>query len=325
METSMNAIRVETFGGPEVLQLKRVELARPGPGEVLVRVKAAGVNPYDTYMRAGQYGARNPALPYTPGSDAAGTVELLGPDTNGLKVGDRVYTSGTVTGAYAQYALCRRDQVHTLPASVNYPQGATLYVPYATAYRALVQLARVKPGETVLIHGASGGVGTAAIQWTRNLGMTVFGTAGSEDGLRLIRDEGVQRAFNHREPTYREEILEATNGRGVDVVLEMFANVNLGHDLKLLAHRGRVVVIGSRGDAQLTPRDLMSREASVFGIMLWATPAADAAEVYAAIEAGLRNQALRPVVALELPLADAAEAHRLVIESRATGKIVLLP
>lgn len=321
----MNAIRVATFGGPEVLQLKRVEVPQPGPGEVLVHVKAAGVNPYDTYMRAGQYGARNPALPYTPGSDAAGMVELLGPGADGLRVGDRVYTSGMLTGTYAQYALCRRDQVHTLPASVSYPQGAALNVPYATAYRALVQLARVKPGETVLIHGASGGVGIAAIQWARHIGMTVFGTAGGEDGLRLIRDQGVHRAFNHREPTYREEMLEATNGRGVHVVLEMLANVNLGHDLTLLAPRGRVVVIGSRGDAQLTPRDLMSREASVFGIMLWAMPAADATEVYAAIDSGLRNQALRPVVGLELSLADAAEAHRRVIESRATGKIVLLP
>ena len=320
----MNAVRVDAFGGPEVLQVKSVELPQPGPGEVLVRIEAAGVNPYDTYMRAGQYGARNPALPYTPGSDAAGTVALLGQNANGLEVGDRVYTSGKLTGAYAQYGLWKREQVHTLPDSVSYAQGAALHVPYVTAYRALVQFARTKPGETVLIHGASGGVGIAAIQWARHTGITVFGTAGSEEGMRLIRDTGVQRAFNHREPNYREGILEATNGRGVHVVLEMFANVNLGHDLKLLAPRGRVVLIGSRGDVQITPRDLMSREASVFGLTLWEMTATDASEVYAAIDAGLRNQALRPVVGQELPLADAAVAHHRVIESRATGKIILL-
>ena len=325
MPVQMKAIRVHAFGGPEVLQLEHVALPEPSRGQVLVRVGAAGVNPYDTYMRAGQYGARNPSLPYTPGSDAAGVVERVGPETGGLEAGDRVYTSGSLTGVYAEYALCGHEQLHPLPDSISFAQGAALHVPYATAYRALFQLAHATAGETVLIHGASGGVGIAAIQWARQIGMTTVGTAGSDEGMRLIRDQGVRHAFNHRAPSYRDDILAVTNGRGVDVVLEMFAHVNLGHDAKLLAPRGRIVVIGSRGDAQLTPRDLMSREASVIGMMLWAMPPADASETYAAIDAGLRTGALNPIVGLELPLAQAAEAHRRVLESPASGKIVLLP
>ena len=321
----MKAIRVHHFGDPSVLQLEEVPTPQPGPGQVLVRVHAAGVNPYDTYMRSGAYGDKNPKLPYTPGSDAAGVVESVGPETNTFEPGTRVYTTGTLSGAYAEYALCASDQVRHLPERIAYSQAAALYVPYATAYRALFQFAKSKPGETVLIHGASGGVGLAAIQWARAFGLRAIGTAGSEKGLRLITEQGAEHCFNHNSPGYQEELLEATKGRRVNVILEMLANANLAHDLKMLAHRGRVVVIGSRGDVQITPRDLMVREAIVMGILIWRTPSDEAAEIYAAIDAGLMNGTLQPVVGLELPLTDAAESHRRVMESGAVGKIVLLP
>jgi len=322
---AMKAIRVREFGGPEVLHIEDVDLPQPANDEVVVRVKAAGVNPYDTYMRAGSYGVRNPALPYTPGSDAAGTIEFVGPANQHWEVGARVYTTGTVTGAYAELPLCKMDQVHRLPAHVTYSQGAALYVPYATAYRALFQLARAKPGETVLIHGASGGVGIAATQWARAVGLRVIGTAGSDRGLQLVADQGASYSFNHHSPEYRQRILDVTEGRGVDVIVEMLANVNLAHDVRLLAHRGRIVIVGSRGDAQLTPRDLFSREGTILGVLLWAVPVRDAGEIYAAIDAGLRSNALLPVVGSELPLADAATSHRRLMESGAFGKIVLIP
>ena len=321
----MKAIRVGEFGGPEVLKLEETPDPRPAQsGEVLVRVKAAGVNPYDTYMRAGAYGARNPALPYTPGSDAAGVVESAGADVD-LKAGDRVYTAGTITGAYAELALCRSSQVRPLPERVTFSQGAGVYVPYATAYRALFQLAHTKPGETVLVHGASGGVGVAAIQFAIAAGITVIGTAGSEAGLTLIKNEGVQHAVNHGSPDYQKEILDLTNGRGVDVVVEMLANVNLGHDLKMLAPHGRVVVVGSRGSVEINPRDLMARGGAVLGLVVWDTPDAEAAEIHAALQAGLSHGTLRPVIASELPLASAPEAHRRIMEGGARGKIVLIP
>ncbi len=320
----MKAIRVSAFGGPDVLKVEEVPDPRPGSGEVLVRVKAAGVNPYDTYMRAGSYASGNPKLPWTPGSDAAGIVEAAGSGLD-LKPGQRVYTAGTITGAYAELALCKRAQVHPLPERVSFAQGAGVWVPYGTAYYALFQLAHARPGETVLVHGASGGVGVAAVQLARAAGLVVIGTAGSDAGLKLVRSEGAHHTVSHRSPDYQTEIRDLTGGAGVDVILEMIANVNLAHDLTMLAHRGRVVVIGSRGSVEINPREIMSREAAVTGMLLWRVSDTDAAEIHAALGAGLENGTLRPVIAAELPLASAPEAHRRVMEPGARGKIVLLP
>jgi NADPH2:quinone reductase len=320
----MKAIRVHQFGGPEVLRLEDVPTPKPDTGQVLVRVRAVGVNPYDTYMRAGTY-AIKPPLPYTPGSDAAGTVEEVGPGVTKVKPGDRVYTSGTLTGAYAEYTLALEEQVHRLPDNISFEQGAGVWVPYGTAYHALHHFAKAHAGETVLVHGASGGVGTAAVQIARAMGLTVFGTAGTDKGLELIKREGAHQAFNHRSAGHHEEIMKASGGKGVDVILEMLANVNLGGDLKMLALQGRVVVIGSRGDVTITPRDLMARRASVRAFTLWAAQPAEVAEIHAGIFAGLENGTLRPVVGKKLPLSEAARAHIEILEPGAAGKIVLVP
>lgn len=320
----MKAIMVHEFGGPEVLKYEDVPTPKPSAGQILVRVRGAGVNPYDTYMRAGTY-AIKPPLPYTPGSDAAGEVEAVGQGVTKFKPGDRVYTAKTVTGAYAEYTLALELQVHLLPAKVSYTQGAGVWVPYGTAYHALYQCAMARAGESVLVHGASGGVGTAAVQIARALGMTVLGTASTERGLDLVRREGAHHVFNHSQPGYLDKIMEATGGRGVDVVLEMLANVNLGHDLKLLATQGRVIVIGSRGDVTITPRDLMMRRASVRAFALWGISEAEDKEIHAGLFAGLDNGTLRPVVGKELPLREAARAHKEILDRGAFGKIVLVP
>jgi NADPH2:quinone reductase len=320
----MKAIRVNQFGGPEVLKLEEVPTPKPDAGQVLVRVHAAGVNPYDTYMRAGTY-AIKPHLPYTPGSDAAGTIEAIGSDVKKVKPGDRVYTAQTLTGAYAEYALALEDQVHRLPQNISFEQGAGVWVPYGTAYHALHHFAKARAGETVLVHGASGGVGTASLQIVRAMGLTVFGTAGTDKGLDLVKREGAHQVFNHTKAGYQDEIMKASGGRGVDVILEMLANVNLGGDLKMLALQGRVVVIGSRGDATITPRDIMSRRASVLAFSLWAVQPAEIAEIHAGLIAGLENGTLRPVVGMQLPLAEATRAHKEVLEHGAVGKMVLVP
>ncbi len=320
----MKAIQVREFGGPEVLKLEEIPMPSPGPGEALVRVHAAGVNPYDTYMRSGSY-AIKPQLPYTPGSDAAGIVEALGEGVTRVKRGDRVFTARTLSGAYAEYALAKEAQLHLLPEKISFEQGAGIWVPYGTAYFALYPCAHARAGQTVLVHGASGGVGIAAVQMARALGLTVFGTAGSEKGLELVKREGAHRAFLHSRSGYQDEILEATAGRGVDLILEMLANVNLGADLKLLATGGRVVVIGSRGDVTIAPRDLMMRRASVVGFALWGINEAEVREIHAGLASGLENGTLRPVVGKQLPLAEAARAHIEILESRAFGKIALIP
>ena len=320
----MKAILVRQFGGPEELKLEEVPTPKPAAGQVLVRVHAAGVNPYDTYMRAGTY-AIKPPLPYTPGSDAAGVIEAIGEGVKRVKSGDRVYTAKTITGAYAEYALALEEQVHSLPARVNFSQGAGVWVPYGTAYHALFHSAKAHASEAVLVHGASGGVGCAAVQMARAMGLTVLGTGGTQKGLELVKREGAHQVFDHSKAGYLEEIMKATGGRGVDIILEMLANVNLAHDLKLLATNGRVIVIGNRGEIAINPRDLMLRRASARGFTLWAITPAEEADIHAGLIAGLENGTLLPVVGKELPLAEAARAHKEILERGAAGKIVLIP
>ena len=320
----MRAIRVNQFGGPDVLKLEEVPTPTPAAGQVLVHVRATGVNPYDTYMRAGTYAVK-PALPYTPGSDAAGVVESVGPGVTKVKAGDRVYTAKTLSGAYAQYALALENQVELLPEPIGFAQGAGVWVPYGTAYHALYHSAQARAGESLLVHGASGGVGTAAVQIARAIGLTVYGTAGTEQGLELVKREGAHHVFNHTKAGYEEEILKATSGLGVDIILEMLANVNLPKDLKLLATHGRVIVIGNRGETTINARELMSRRASIRAFTLWKVSDEETKEIHAGLSAGLSNGTLRPVVGKELPLAEAARAHKEILEPGAAGKIVLIP
>src|SRR6266403_849971 len=204
----MKAILVREFGGPEVLKLEEVPTPKPAAGQVLVRIHAAGVNPYDTYMRAGTYAVK-PPLPYTPGSDGAGVIEAVGDGVKKVKKGDRVYTAKTLTGAYAEYALAREEQVHALPERISFSQGAGVGVPYGTAYYALHQSTTVRASETVLVHGASGGVGSAAVQMARAMGLIVLGTAGTQKGAELVKREGAHQVFDHSKAGYQEEIMKA--------------------------------------------------------------------------------------------------------------------
>lgn len=320
----MKAIRVHEFGDPEVMRLEKLPDLQPGPGQVVVRVKAVGVNPVDSYIRSGSYSFK-PTLPYTPGSDAAGVVESTGQGVTRVAVGDRIYTAGTISGAYAEQTLCNASQVELLPQQVSFAQGAAIGVPYATAYRALFQRAHALPGETVLIHGASGGVGIAAVQLARAWGMKVIGTAGTQKGRELVAQQGAHHVLDHHEDDHLEGALALTAGRGVDVILEMLANVNLGRDLKALAPRGRVLVVGNRGTIEIDPRDVMTRDAVILGMALFNASEPERSSIHAALVAGLGNGALRPVVGRELPLADAPRAHEAVMKPGAYGKIVLVP
>lgn len=320
----MKAIVVHEFGAPEVMKLEEFPTPKAGAGQAVVRIHAAGVNPFDTYMRSGVY-AIKPPLPYVPGGEGAGVVQSVGEGVTKFKPGDRVYLGHPVTGAYAEYSLALESQLHRLPEKISFNQGAGIYVAWGTAYHALHHQAKARASETLLVHGASGGVGIAAVQIGRALGMTVIGTAGTDKGLELVRREGAHHAFNHRTAGYTDAILKATNGRGVDVVLEMLANVNLAADLKLLARHGRVIVIGSRGDVTITPRELMARSASVRGFVLWSISEVDEADVIAGLEAGFENGTIRPIVGKELPLNEAPRAHKEILEPGAQGKIILVP
>lgn len=337
----MKAVVVREFGVPEVMTVEEVPVPSVGAGEVLVQIEAAGVNPVDTYVRSGVY-AKLPQLPFTPGKDGAGVVEAVGEGVIGFRPGDRVYTADSLTGTYAEFALCSEKQINHLPENVSFEQGAGVFVPYATAYRALFQKAAGKSGETLLVHGASGGVGIAAIQWAKNAGLTVIGTAGSEEGKRIVKEQGVDFVFDHTDAPvsegsgpagfmpaaeqnggYLAEIKDATGGRGVDIILEMLANKNLQKDFDVLAMYGRVSVIGNRGSLEFNPRAVMGKDASIFGLSLFNAPEAQMKEIHDAIYKGLAEGYLKPVIGRTFLIEEAPLAHRAVIENKATGKIVL--
>jgi len=324
----MNAIRVHQFGDPSVMKLEVVPDPSAGAGHVLVDIRATGVNPVDTYIRSGQY-ASLPPLPYTPGSDAAGVVAAIGGDVHDFKAGDRVYISGTVDGraygSYAERAVCTIDQVHHLPGHVTFAEGAGVGVPYVTAWRALFDKGRAAPGETVLIHGASGAVGVAATQIASAAGLRVFGTAGTERGRQLAREQGAREVFDHSASGYEKDVLAKAGGRGVDLIIEMLANVNLVKDLDLIAKRGRIAIVGNRGAIELNPRAIMGKDATVVGFTNWNALPAELATAHAAIVAGMERSGYKPQVGKELPLADAARAHEDVLKPGAYGKIVLIP
>ncbi len=320
----MKAIIVKEFGEPEVMKLEEVSDLEPSENQVLVKIEAAGINPVDTYIRAGQH-SQKPNLPYTPGKDAAGIVEKVGANVRKFKADDRVLTADSVTGTYAEFCLCEEKQLIKLPENISFEQGAGVFVPYATSYRALFQKAKAKKGETVLIHGASGGVGTAAVQWAKNAGLKVIGTASSEDGRNLVKEQGADFVFDHSSENYLDEINEAADGEGVDIILEMLANENLVKDFDVLKMFGRITIIGNRGSIDFNPRLTMGKDATILGMAVFNAPDDEMQKIFDAIYKGLKEGFLNPFVGKTFELKDAAEAHHAVIEEKAFGKIILKP
>ncbi len=323
----MKAIRAHQFGGADNLQLDEIAEPSPGPGEVLVAIEAAGINPADTYMLGGAY-AIIPDLPYIPGGDAAGTVRAVGDGVTAPLPGDRVFI-GTLLGSrmqdcYAEMVVRKAEDVLKLPDGVSAAQGAALGVPYGTAHYALFARGGGVAGETVFIHGASGAVGTAAIQLAKRAGMTVIGSGGTERGRQLILDQGADHAVDHTGAGYVDHVRRLSDG-GPHLILEMLANVNLAADLDLVAKYGRIVVIGNRGEITINARVAMMKELDVRGIALFNASRADSEAISADLLAGLADGSLDPVIGREMPLAEAAAGHKAVLEPGAHGKIVLVP
>ena len=324
----MKAIRAHSFGGPEVLQLDTVDDPVPGPGEVVVELRSAGVNPADTYMRSGTY-AIVPKLPYIPGGDGGGVISAIGPGVTEHKVGERVFVatalSFDLTGCYAEKVKRKAPEVLSLPKGITFSQAATFGVSYPTAHYALFERGRARRGETVFIHGASGSVGSSAIQLAKRAGLTVVGSAGTSKGLELVRAEGADHAVNHTAEGYMKEVRGFTGGRGPELILEMLANVNLAADMDVAAKFGRIIVIGNRGEITINPRVAMTKELDIRGIVLFNATAAQVRPMMLDILAGVAEGSLRPVVGREMPLSEAAAAHRAVLEHGVDGKIVLIP
>ncbi|OQV23559.1 Quinone oxidoreductase [Hypsibius exemplaris] len=331
---TMKAVQVAAFGGPEVLKLVTdVSVPEPKKGEVLVQVKAVGVNPTDTYTRAGMY--QQPNLPYIPGADAAGVVAAVGEGVSNFKIGDRVYTclygfkfnDGKEFGSYAEYSVAPAARVFRLPDELSFSQGAALGIPYFTAVRALKYKANAQSGERILIHGASGGVGLAAVQICKSWGLDVVGTASTDIGTELVKASGARLVLNHRDKNHKQNLLDATEGKKFDVILEMIAGINLRLDTEIIAPHGRIVVIGSRGDATINPDLLMIGEVNILGLLIGRSTDAEFAEMAKILEQGVRTKFVNPVIDQELPLDQAPKAHEAVIDhvGGSKGKIILIP
>ncbi len=324
----MKAIRAHAFGGPEVLQLDDVEDPVAGPGEVVIDVRAAGVNPADAYMRLGTYSIV-PDLPYVPGGDAGGVISAVGPGVDGFAVGDRVLVgtalSFDLTGCYAQKVRRKATEVMALPDTVGFAEATTFGVSYFTAHYALFARGGARAGETVFIHGASGSVGSSAIQLAKRAGLSVIGSGGSAAGLALIRDEGAELAVDHTAPDYLDAVRARTGGKGPELILEMLANVNLAADMDLVAKFGRIVVIGSRGEVTINPRLAMMKELDIRGTALWNATPEGVRPIMEDILSGAADGSLRPVVGRQMPLSEAAAAQAAVLKSGTNGKIVLIP
>lgn len=321
----MRALQIREFGGPEVLQPSSVAVPDPGPGQVRVRVRAAGLNPADTYMVRGGYEFFDHPLPWVPGFDSAGEVDAWGEGVSGFTVGDRVFVAGVLgpcSGAFAEYHVADAAVVGRLPRALSFSQGAAVGVPYATAYHTLFQRAGLRPGETVLVHGASGGVGQACLQYARAHGARVVATAGSPGGLELARAQGADAVVDHGAEHHVSALRDVAPG-GFDVIVEMAASSNLEHDLTLLARHGRVAIVGARTPVEITPRLVMRNDAAILGIALWHLSPAQVREALAATAAGLANGTLVPAVGVELPLDQPAEAFTRVTAGHRVGKVVL--
>jgi NADPH2:quinone reductase len=312
-------VRVHDFGGPEVMRVEDVQLEAPGPGQVHVRLRAAGVNPVDRSVRLG--GFARPPLPYVPGQDGAGEVVAVGEGVQRVGPGQRVYVAGAPT--YAEEAVVPEGAVWPLPDGISFEEGAAIGVPYVTAYRALHHASAAQPGDWVLVHGGSGGVGTAALQLGRAAGFRMVGTSSTEQGRRHVLAQGAEAAYGHDDTS---ELLAVTSGAGYRVILELHANTQtLSTALELLATGGEIVVIGNAGPAEIAPGALMAKAATLRGITGRTLTASEQARIHTALGALLALGVLRPVVGQKFPLAEAGRAQEELARGGVVGKIVLVP
>ncbi|GIW33653.1 MAG: NADPH:quinone oxidoreductase [Meiothermus sp.] len=327
MLCTMKAIQVQRAGGPEVLELTNLPKPSPGAGQVLIRVEAAGLNFADILYVAGEYLVRT-RYPTVPGMEFAGVVEAMGDGVEGLYVGQRVAALGG-SGAFAEYAVVQSRSVLPVPPQMSAAEAAAFPVSYFTAYFALQTQAQAKPGEWVLIQAAAGALGTASIQIAGALGLRVVALASSEEKLALCRSLGANVALLNTQDNLVDAVRQATEGRGVDILMEVVGGAGFAQSLKMLAYRGRLLVIGSasREMAQMYPVSLMKGNQSVMGV--WLTPfLSDPAEMQKAtafLMPLLASGRVRPVVGERFKLEQAAEAFRFVLSRKNTGKVILEP
>jgi NADPH2:quinone reductase len=310
---------IQSQGYAEQFQLNECPDLTAADDQILISIKAAGVNPVDTYIAAGTNNYTT-TFPHTPGKDAAGVIVALGTNIVGFQVGQRVYCAGTLSGANSELAIASPTQVYSLSDALTFEQGACLGTPYATAWRSLFIKANCQPTDTVFIHGASGGVGLATLQLAKAKGCKVFASAGSKQGIELLKSSGADLVVDHHDPEHYQQLQQAGP---IDIILEMLANQNLGNDLPLLNKGGRVVVIGSRGHVEINPRDLMAKDACIMGMALAHATTSELVKIHQTLYEGAEQGFIKPIIATCFALKDTGLAHKAVMEPGATGNIVV--
>ena len=324
----MRAIEVSQPGGPEVLRLVERPVPSAGPGEVLVRVEAAGVNRPDILQRLGQY-PPPPGVSDLPGLEIAGTVVAVGPDVSRWQEGDTVCAL-VAGGGYAEYCVAPAPQALPLPHGFRPRDAAAIPETFFTVWTNLFERGRLAEGETILIHGGSSGIGTTAIQLARAFGSTVFATAGSDAKCAACERLGA-RAINYRSADFVQVVREATGSRGVDVVLDIVGGNYVQRNIECLAMHGRLIQIGLLGSsrAEINLRPVMQKRLTITGSTLRTRSVEEKGSIARALEARvwplLASRQVVPVIDRTLPLTDAAEAHRLLESGEVIGKIVLVP
>ncbi len=325
---NLKALQITEYGGPEVLKYVNVEEPTPKAGEVKVKLFATGLNPSESYTISGNYAYNIPELPYVPGYDGAGIIEEIGENVTKLKVGDRVFMSvfsaKRSTGTYAEKIVVDASRVFPLPENISFEEGAGLGIPAFTAYKAIHQVAKVKAGEIVLIHGGSGAVGSLAIQMAKAIGAVVIGTSSTQSGQELILRLGADFTLNHINEDTIEEIIHLTDGNGPDVIIEMLANHNLETDSKMIAKYGRIVVVGSRGTIDFTPRNLMTNEASVTGMTFTYPEEIELKEMVHGLNTLLNDGTLKPIIGNRHSLDEPIEAYHSLMKSSGNGRTIFV-
>ena len=322
----MRAVVCRGWGGPSSLAIEEIAEPSPGLGQVRLKVAAAGLNFADTLMIAGKY-QEKPAFPFSPGLEVAGTVQETGPGVEGLAVGQRVMAV-LDHGGFAEQALARSEDVFPIPLSMDFATAATFPIAYGTSHIALWERAGLKPGETLLVHGAAGGVGLTAVEIGKALGATVIASANGRDRLEIPAAHGADHLIDTKSEDIRERVREITDGRGADVVYDPVGGEVFDKSLRSIAWSGRLLTIGFASGAtpQVPANLLLVKNCSVIGIY-WGSYRRQApqlvAESFRQLFSWFEQGKLKPLVFQSFPLEQAGEALLMLAERRATGKLVL--
>lgn len=319
----MKAIGISQYGGPEVLQLQETEIGKPGKGQVLVRLAAAGVNFVEIYQRKGTYPRK---LPYIPGSEGAGVVEAVGEGVTQFKAGDRVaYVHEP--GAYAEKSLVKADSLIPLPADFSFEQGAAFPLQGMTAHYLLHEFRKIRPGDVVLIHAAAGGMGLLLVQWTRHLGARVIGTVSTEEKAKAAKEAGATDVILYTKQDFVVETKKLTEGHGADLIIDGVGKTTFSGNLEAAALRGNIVIYGAAsGPAEaMLPNALMARSLTVSGGSLpnYLLSRQEMLARAQAVIKGVQEGWLKLRIDKVIPLAEAAEAHRLLENRQTIGKVIL--